>query len=346
MIKPEHLKKGDTVAIVSLSRGFLGEKWAIHKLDIAKERLEKDFGLKVKVMPNALKGIKYLDEHPEARAKDLMDAFADKEVKAIFNAIGGDDTIRLLPYIDFDVIKNNPKIFTGFSDTTVNHFMMRKAGLNSFYGASVMNNWTEYVTINDYTLNAIKNTLFEPKDKWEILPSNVESFAKDIVPWGEDNKNTQRKFYPTERGYEVLSGTGKSSGELIGGCIYTFIDIMGTKLWPSLEDWKGKILLIETSDNEGMLPVVKYILQSLEAQGILDVLSGILIGRHPYENEIEDLKNLVCQVVLQNGKHYNLPIFYNVNVGHAEPIGVFALGCTYEIDCDNKKLTLMEKATI
>ena len=121
---------------------------------------------------------------------------------------------------------------------------------------------------------------------------------------------------------------------------------MGTKLWPSLEDWKGKILLIETSDNEGMLPVVKYILQNLEAEGILDVLSGILIGRHPYENEIEDLKNLVCQVVLQNGKHFNLPIIYNVNVGHAEPIGVFALGCKYEIDCDNKKLTLIEKATV
>ena len=60
MIKPERLKKGDTVAIVSLSRGMLGEDWAIHKLDIAKERLEKDFGLQVKVMPNALKGMKYL----------------------------------------------------------------------------------------------------------------------------------------------------------------------------------------------------------------------------------------------------------------------------------------------
>jgi muramoyltetrapeptide carboxypeptidase LdcA involved in peptidoglycan recycling len=82
-------------------------------------------------MPNALKGIKYLDEHPEARASDLMDAFRDKEIKAIFSAIGGDDSIRLLPYIDFDVIKNNPKIFTGFSDTTSNHMMMYKAGLVS-----------------------------------------------------------------------------------------------------------------------------------------------------------------------------------------------------------------------
>ena len=107
MIKPERLRKGDKVAVVSLSSGILGEDWAIHKLDIAKERLEKDFGLQVVVMPNALKGIEFLDEHPELRAKDLMDAFQDKSIKAIFNAVGGGDTIRLLPYINFDIIKNN-----------------------------------------------------------------------------------------------------------------------------------------------------------------------------------------------------------------------------------------------
>lgn len=104
-------------------------------------------------MPNALKGIEYLYNNPKARAEDLMNAFKDKEVKAIINAIGGDDTIRLLPYIDFDIIKNNPKIFMGFSDTTVNHFMMYKAGLVSYYGASLMNNWGEYVEINEYTKN-------------------------------------------------------------------------------------------------------------------------------------------------------------------------------------------------
>ena len=119
MIKPQRLKKGDKVAIVSLSAGTLGEKWAIHRYYIAKERLENDFGLKVVVMENTLKGIKYLDEHPEARAKDLMDAFKDDSIKAVFNAIGGDDTIRLLPYIDFEVIRKHPKIFTGYSDTTI-----------------------------------------------------------------------------------------------------------------------------------------------------------------------------------------------------------------------------------
>ena len=143
MLKPRHLERGDTVAIVSLSSGILGEDWAIHQLHLARERLERDYGLQVVVMPNALKGVSYLDAHPEARAADLMEAFRNPEIRAVFSAIGGDDTIRLLPYIDFAVLHENPKIFTGFSDTTSNHFMMYKAGLCSYYGASVMTNFSE-----------------------------------------------------------------------------------------------------------------------------------------------------------------------------------------------------------
>lgn len=135
MIKPERLKRGDKVAVVSLSRGMLGEDKFIHKYYLAKQRLENEYGLEVVAMPNALKGIDYLYRHPEARAQDLMDAFRDPSIKAVFNAIGGDDTIRLLPYIDFEVLRNNPKIFTGFSDSTTNHFMMHKAGLVSYHTA-------------------------------------------------------------------------------------------------------------------------------------------------------------------------------------------------------------------
>ena len=344
MIKPERLKRGDKVAIVSLSRGMLGESWAIHKLYIAKERMEKDYGLEVVVMPNALKGMAYLDKHPQARAQDLMDAFKDKSIKAIFNAIGGDDTIRLLPYIDFDVIRKNPKIFTGFSDTTTNHFMMNKAGLVSYYGLSVLNNWSEYVKINDYTRDAIENVLIDPKENYEILPSEVESFAKDIVWWSEDNMNTPRKFYPNTRGYEVINGEEVVEGELLGGCIYSFIELLGTPLWPKKEEWKGKILLLETSDDRNPLHLVKYVLRNLEAQGIFDVVKAVLIGRHPFEEEIEEYKNIFKQVIVEEGGH-NIPIIYNLNVGHAEPIGLFPLGLKYRVDPKNRKITLLEMAT-
>lgn len=162
MIKPKRLQKGDKVAIVSLSSGTLGEKMFIHKYHLIKNRLENEYGLTVVTMPNTLKGVEYLYRHPEARAKDLMDAFRDPTIKAVICAIGGDDTIRLLPYIDFDVLRNNPKIFTGFSDTTTNHFMMYKAGLVSYYGLAAMVNLGEYVAINEYTRTAMEKPCLRP----------------------------------------------------------------------------------------------------------------------------------------------------------------------------------------
>ena len=346
MIKPQHLKKGDIVAIVSLSSGMLGEPWAIHKLDIAKNRLENDFGLKVKVMPNALKGMAYLYDHPEARAQDLMDAFKDKEVKAIFTAIGGDDTIRLLPYIDFQAIHDNPKIFTGFSDTTTNHFMMHKAGVISYYGASIMNNFAEYIKINDYTKNAIIDTLFEPKDNLEIKSSPICSYDPDKVWWKPENVNVARKYYKDGHGYEVLQGSGKVQGELLGGCADVFVELMGTELWPSKEEWRGKILCIETSEENMPDLYLEWLLRGLQAQGIFDVINGIMVGKPAFKEAYEPYKEVYKKIIGKEAKKPNLPIIYNVNFGHAEPIGVFALGCKYEIDCDNKKITLLEKATL
>lgn len=345
MIKPERLRQGDKVAIVSLSSGSLGEAWAIHKLDIAKERLERDYGLEVVVMPNALKGVDFLYNHPEARAKDLMDAFKDKSIKAIFNAIGGDDTIRLLPYIDFEVIKNNPKIFTGFSDTTTNHFMMYKAGLVSYYGASVMNNFAEYIKINDYTKDAIDNIFFNPKDKYEIKSSPICSYDKDKVRWKPENVNVPRKYYKDKHGYEVLQGKGKAEGLLLGGCADVFIEVLGTKIWPSLEEWKDKILFLETSETDMPDYELCWLLRGLQAQGIFDVIKGIIVGKPTVEEKYEAYKEVYKKVVGVEANKPELPIIYNVNFGHAEPIGIIPIGIKCELDCDNKKITLLECAT-
>ena len=344
MLKPQRLQKGDKVAIVSLSRGMLGEKMFIHKYELAKKRLEEEYGLEVMAMPNALKGIDYLYQHPKARAQDLMDAFMNPEIKGVFNAIGGDDTIRLLPYIDFDVLRNNPKIFTGFSDTTTNHFMMYKAGLVSYYGLSVMGNIAEYVAINEYTKELMEKTIFFPQDTLEIKCSEYCSYEKDTVWWMEENMGVQIPRYPNT-GYEILQGKGKVTGELLGGCIDVFPELLGTSLWPSVEEWKGKLLLIETSEVDMPEMVLSWFLRNLHAQGILHVINGIVVGKPAFEDKIEKYKKVYEQVVAIEAGLPDLPILYNVNVGHAYPIGVFPLGLQYEIDCDNKKFTLLEPAT-
>ena len=134
MIFPKKLKSGDKVAIVSLSSGMLGEEFCLHNIEIGTKRL-REFGLEPVFMPNALKGVDYLQEHPEARASDLKQAFLDDSISGIICAIGGDDTYRLLPFLMEDqefieAVQRNPKLFTGFSDTTINHLMFYQLGLS------------------------------------------------------------------------------------------------------------------------------------------------------------------------------------------------------------------------
>lgn len=349
MTKPNRLKKGDKVAIVSLSRGMLGEDKFIHILDIAKKRLEKEYGLEVVVMSNALKGIEYLYNNPEARAEDLMNAFKNKEVKAIINAIGGDDTIRLLPYIDFDIIRNNPKIFMGFSDTTVNHFMMYKAGLVSYYGGSLMNNWGEYVEINEYTKNALENAFFNPTKTYEIKSSPYCSYEDKKVYFNVNNINKKREVEKEVIGYEVLQGKGTAWGRLLGGCAETFVYLIGTPLWPKLKEWKDKILFIEVSDEDKSSDLPEYyfawILRNLEAQGIFNVIKGIIMGKPCIKEKYQSYKEILYDVVSNEGRHYELPIIYNVNFGHAYPIGIIPIGLECELDLNNKKITILEEIT-
>lgn len=342
MIKPKRLKKGDKIAIVSLSSGMLGDKEFIHKYYIAKERLENEFGLEVVCMPNALKGSKFIYEHPEARAKDLMDAFSDESIKAIICSIGGDDSVRMLPFINYEIIKNNPKIFMGYSDTTVSHFIMNKAGLVSFYGASIMTDFAEYVKMFDYTKNAVENILFKDSKGYEIKSS--DTWSNDFVPWKEENQNIEKKLIKEEHHYEVISGSGVIKGKLMGGCIDVFPMILETEIWPKKDEWKNKIMLVETSEEKMSPEYLLFFLRNLGAQGILNVIKGIIVGKPQDEAYYEEYKEMYLKV-LKEFNVENLPILYNVNIGHAYPNGVFPLGIEYLIDLDKKQIVLLESAT-
>lgn len=342
MIKPKRLKKGDKIAIVSLSSGMLGDKEFIHKYYIAKERLENDFGLEVVCMPNALKGSKFIYEHPEARAKDLMDAFSDESIKAIICSIGGDDSVRMLPYINYEIIKNNPKIFMGYSDTTVSHFIMNKVELVSFYGASIMTDFAEYVKMFDYTKNAVENILFKDSKGYEIKSS--DTWSNDFVPWKEENQNIEKKLIKEEHHYEVISGSGVIKGILMGGCIDVFPMILETEIWPKKDEWKNKIMLVETSEEKMSPEYLLFFLRNLGAQGILNVIKGIIVGKPQDEAYYEEYKEMYLKV-LKEFNVENLPILYNVNIGHAYPNGVLPLGIEYLIDLDKKQIVLLESAT-
>ncbi|WP_097677641.1 S66 family peptidase [Schnuerera ultunensis] len=345
MIKPKKLKKGDTVATVSLSWGGAGDKEYRYRYEIGKKRMEELFGVNVIEMPNSLRGSEYLNNNPKARAEDLMNAFKNKEVKAIFSNIGGDDTLRLLPYIDFEIIKRNPKIFMGYSDTTVNHFMCYKAGLTSYYGPSVLGEFAENVEMHDYTIKWIQKSLFSNETIGEIMPS--EYWTSQWLAWEkEENSKIKRKMNMEKRGHEILQGKGKVRGKLIGGCIEVLDWLRGTTLWPSLDEWENKILFLETSEDKPTPDYIRWYLRALNALGIFGRINGLIIGKPQDEKYYEEYKDEYLKVIRDEAKRDDLPIMYNMNFGHTAPMFILPYGVEAEIDCDNKKFRINESGTV
>ncbi|KGP71262.1 S66 family peptidase [Pontibacillus yanchengensis] len=338
LIKPQKLQPGDKVATISPSWGGAGDAELRWRYDQGVKRLEEVFDIEVVPMPNSLKGTEFVDENPQARAEDLMMAFQDNSIKGIITNIGGDDSIRLLPYIDFNVIRNNPKVFMGYSDVTISHLFCYKAGLSSFYGPAIMTDFAENVEMHPYTVDMINRTLFSNEAIGTIPPA--EEWTSEFLPWEEGNKHQRRTFHPNA-GYEVLQGEGKVHGHLLGGCIEVLEFAKATEIWPSLEDWKGSILFFETSEVKTQPEMITYYLRNYAAQGILQKANGIIFGK-PYDDMYyEEYKQEIKKVMKENSLEH-LPILYNVSFGHTEPKCILPYGADAEIDCENKTFATLE----
>ena len=171
------------VAIVSLSSGIIGEPFVQYEVEIGLRRL-KEYGLNVKFMPHACKGLDYVREHPEKRAEDLLAAFRDPETDMILCAIGGDDTYRLLPYLFGNHELENAvtdKVFLGFSDTTINHLMLHKAGLKTFYGQAFLPDLCELAPeMHPYTRKYFEELIATGEIR-EITPSDARAIYQSVL---------------------------------------------------------------------------------------------------------------------------------------------------------------------
>lgn len=340
VIKPKGLKKGDTIATVSLSWGGAGDKEIRHRYELGKKRLKEVFGLNVVEMENTLKGSEYLYKNPKARAEDMMQAFKDPNIKAIISNIGGDDTLRLLPYIDYNIIRDNPKIFMGYSDTTSNHFMCYKAGLTSYYGPSLLAELGENVELHEYTKDWINKTLFSTEPIGEIKSSRY--WCSQDLEWLEKNMHIKRTLHEEKRGYEILQGKGSAKGKLIGGCVEVLDWLRGTELWPEDSDWENSILFLETSEDKPEPTLLKYYLRSLNSLGVTDKLNGIIVGKPRGEYFYDEYKEVYIKTIKDECGRDDLPILYNMNFGHTAQKFILPYGVEAEIDCDNKKFTILE----
>lgn len=239
--KPPRLHRGDKVATVSLSWGAAGSPDIRWRYELGKRRMETLFGLQVVEMPHTLAPERYVSEHPEKRAEDLMAAFADDSIRAIFGVIGGNDSIRMLPYLDFELIRSHPKILTGYSDGTVSDFICMKAGLRSFYGAHVLNDFGEPGQMPLYTVRQVETLLFSGQTVGRVDACNMTS---EHGPAWSERLQPQRRCYVPDTGYAPLQG-GVARGTLIGGCFEVFPDFYQNVLLPPREAFQGSILFYE-----------------------------------------------------------------------------------------------------
>ena len=125
---------------------------------------------------------------------------------------------------------------------------------------------------------------------------------------------------------------------------YRFM-IVGTVIWPLPDEWRGKILFIETSEEDMLCDYLTWYLRNLAAQGIFDAINGVIVGKPARRSKYEPYKDVLRRVIGGEADRPDLPILYNVNFGHANPIGIIPYGIKCKLDADRKELTLLEPAT-
>lgn len=337
--KPTKLNKGDTVAIVSPSWG--GPSVFPHIYENGLKVLQ-EWGLKIKEFPTARMDAAFTRSNPQVRAKDINDAFADPEVKAVFASIGGDDSVRILPFLDKKVIAENPKILMGYSDTSTLHVFANLQGLVTFYGPSIMAGFSQMESLPESFKSHVREILFEPKESYEYKPYG--KYCDGYPDWS--NKENLGKTNPmkSDNGWHWLQGKEKAQGELFGGCIEVLEMMKATAFWPSQDFWKGKILFLETSEEKPSIHYIDHVLRNYGMLGVFDKISGFIFSRaRDYsDEEKKELEEKIVSIVVKEFGKPDLPIVANFDVGHTDPQLVLPLGVKAEIDCENKKVKLVE----
>lgn len=308
---PAKLKKGDEVRVIAPSRSMviLGEDCK----KIATERLEA-LGLKVTFGKYVMEADSdYLCTSVEHRVEDLNEAFKDKNVKAILTVIGGFNSNQMLDYIDYEAIKENPKIFCGFSDiTALSNSIYAKTGLVTYSGP----HYSSFGMLKgfEYTLEYFKKMFFEDK---EIEIKSSKEWSDDA--WFIDQEN--REFIKNE-GMFVIN-EGEAEGEIVGGNLCTLNLLQGTEYMPNIEN---KILFLEDDDMAGKIYLMEFDrnLQSLIHMPEFKTVKALVLGRSQKATDMT--KEKWIKLIKNKPELANIPVIAGVDFGHSTPIITFPIG--------------------
>lgn len=324
IIKPKKLQKGDTVSIISPSGSVPNELKSQFNKGV---KFLESLGLKVKIGKNALKRFYYSGGTVIERLSDIHDAFSDKEVKAIIMSIGGASANHLLDGLDFDLIKDNSKIFCGISDgTTLLNPIFSKSGLITYHGPDLI--FTFGLPMSPIVRENLKKTLFDGSVGQLQQNPNWKGLA-------ELNKNEKYK------GWNCIKG-GKASGKLLGGNIYCLLSLEGTDFSPRYD---GSILFLEAY--RVSVEDLHQAFVHLRQAKVFEKINGLILG-HFYGSHMEDQKQdrEISEIILEVTKDYSFPILEIGELGHNVENYILPIGCMATINAEKKYFSIDEPTVL
>lgn len=303
MILPERLRRGDIIGVVAPSNPVIDEN--IEEVKKAKEIVEND-GFKVLFSKNLFSNTNQYTATAKEKAEDINDMFRNKDVKMIWCAKGGNNSNSVFEYLDFELIKQNPKIICGYSDiTSLTNIIHEKTGLVTF---SATNFKTIATDETDYSYKEVINRFV----------------------------NCSLEFGKEKSGYKTIR-EGIVEGELVGGNLSLTTQLVSGKYKINFKD---KILFIEELGFESSPVLVSNNLYYMKQNGVFDKIKGLWIGNYEHESNVE-LEKIVLDVI---GDDYNFPIIKSNNFGHVETKTVIPIGTKARIDTTKEvKIELLEK---
>jgi muramoyltetrapeptide carboxypeptidase len=334
VLKAPRLCRGDTVGIVSPSWGGAGI--FPHRVARGVAQLEAlSYG--VKLGRHALNSNGFVSDSAENRVSDLHDMFRDPSVRLILAAIGGDHSCHLLPLLDFELIRRNPKALVGFSDITVlNVAIWQATGLVTFNGPALLTDFAENPELLEYTRSGFLKAVAEAAAVGRVEPA--AAWTEEMLAWETKADLERPRALTASDGWTWLK-PGFGEGVLVGGCLESLQHLRGTPFWP---DWSESVLFFETSENKPSPAKVDALLMDYENMGVLENLRGLLVGR-PMRYSLEE-KAQLRGVILERTRRYDFPIVSDMDFGHTSPQFTLPIGCRARVDASSQTFEILEPA--
>jgi muramoyltetrapeptide carboxypeptidase LdcA involved in peptidoglycan recycling len=291
------------------------------------------------VYDTARKDTEYLNNHPEEKAEEFMQAFEDPEVKGVIALTGGSEQLRILKYLEPERIKDNPTRFYGISDNTNLHTYLWDLGIQSFYGGQVLDDLLSEGEVGEYTYRYLEKAFFED-NLGKLEPS--EQFTDDFFDLSQNEIIDDRTRYDSPD-WEFWNFNGEIKSQLFGGCLGALVNLLMSDKHPDPEKLEGKILALETSEENPSIKRIKWWMMNMGERGFLQKFSAIIVARpmrEPLFGEDKTLEEKKSyhqkqrQKIKEEINRYcpETPVVFNMDFGHTHPKIPLKLGGKLRID--------------